>query len=218
MRIAPFQMPHPDGSGFTQFPGYCVPPNGICILTGTNGAGKTSLLKFVQSNPRLLGYMNGGNLVILDQMYERLLFPYKPVWWNVSLPRILADSLPALEAKRLAKGKLHEFRLDIDPDAYPDNLSGGEKHLILILRMSLCSHSVLLLDEPATGVDASRVDLLWTMISHLVSTAKKQVLLSTHRDVPPWERANPLTFAGIRGAPLRIETLTPNSRRGQQDE
>jgi hypothetical protein len=58
-------------------------------------------------------------------------------------------------------------------------------------------------------VDASRVGLLWKMVRYLVAEAGKHVVLSTHRDFPPWERKNPLTFPGVRGSNLCIETLVP---------
>jgi thiamine transport system ATP-binding protein len=202
-------MPHPGRRETTEFPGYRTPRSALCALTGPNGGGKTTFLNYIHAHPHCIECPNSNAPVMLDQMYERLLYPYQRVWWNIALPLIVAGSLRTSEARALAIRKLQTFELDVDPDIYPGVLSGGEKHLVLLLRMSLCAHGVLLLDEPAAGVDASRLSQMWRMISSLVCEDRKEVIITTHRDSPPWQRLQPLTIAGIRGAELRMETYVP---------
>src|SRR5260221_1287861 len=78
--IDPFTLPHPGRNSSTNFPGYKLPEGSVCVITGPNGAGKTTILNFLQRNPQLLRNQKTPNIVLLDQLYERLLYPYKPIW------------------------------------------------------------------------------------------------------------------------------------------
>ncbi len=61
-----------------------------------------------------------------------------------------------------------------------EHLSGGQKRLVIIARSLASSSSVLLLDEPDSGLDIANRFLLWDAI-HCCKEQGKTVLLSTHK-------------------------------------
>ncbi len=48
------------------------------------------------------------------------------------------------------------FKIKIDPDAYVDSLTVGERQQLEILRLLWRGASVLILDEPTTGISESQ--------------------------------------------------------------
>lgn len=59
-------------------------------------------------------------------------------------------------------------------------LSGGQRRRIDIARALLPSPSILILDEPTTGLDPQTRAMLWGVISHLQKKEGLTVLLTTH--------------------------------------
>ncbi len=59
-------------------------------------------------------------------------------------------------------------------------LSGGQRRRIDIARALLHRPSILILDEPTTGLDPQTRRTVWEVISHLQKTEKLTVFLTTH--------------------------------------
>lgn len=208
INIQPFCLPHPDGKSSIEFPGYSFESLSLAILSGDNGAGKTTYLEYLRSHPEMISINNTrAKVVLLDQMYERQLYPYKPVWWNITLPKIISDSLSKDQAKSIATELLKRMHLSIDIERYPTELSGGEKHLILLARMVQVQQNFLLLDEPVTGVDSSRVQAVWGIVREIAVNESKQIIMATHRDSPSGKLIKSITFKGFSGKSLRLHQV-----------
>ncbi|MBA7704853.1 Arginine transport ATP-binding protein ArtM [subsurface metagenome] len=208
LTVPQFSKSYLKTEGTLCFPGFCISDAAIVVLSGGNGAGKTTFLDCVYR-------MCSNNLEIgcfyLRQMYEHLLFPYKPIWWNVCLWNIIEGNATTDQLKARAKEHLTKFGLDIDITRYPASLSGGEKHLVLVLQMMLSNHQLLLIDEPLTGVDAARIEVLWQLLKTLVLRHRKYVILTSHIPIPGMAAQTAISFAGFNRSKLKLSLVDGDS-------
>jgi len=184
MYIKPFIFNFKNSDQKIDFPGFDVPNKNIAILTGDNGSGKTTFLNFIRSHSDYIDLKNiPVKCLMLEQLYDYLIYPYKPIWWNISLPKIIKEKISKHEAIEIAQFQLKKFGLKLELNKSPETLSGGEKHLLLISRFSLSDHNILLLDEPTTAIDKTRENIFWEIMIQINKEDNKKIILSTHGDV-----------------------------------
>jgi lipooligosaccharide transport system ATP-binding protein len=152
---------------------------GECFgLLGPNGAGKTSTLKMascispvtsgellikgksVSDDPRgvkaLLGVVPQENNLDSDLTVLENLLTYAR-YYGMDSPTALARAWEALFLFKLGERAHHRI----------DTLSGGMKRRLLIARALIHQPSVLLLDEPTTGLDPQARHLVWQKLASL---------------------------------------------------
>lgn len=144
-----------------------VPP-GITILFGPSGAGKSTVLDCIAGLARPdAGRIVAGEEVLFDSqarvnrplqarliayVFQTLaLFPHMSAEENVAYG---LDGLPHQERTARVKEILTAFRVDKLRTRKPSEISGGERQRIALARSLVTQPSVLLLDEPLTGLDA----------------------------------------------------------------
>lgn len=169
--------------------------SGFCFLTGTSGAGKSSLLRMIYQAERptagqiyLFGekLTNGGHtkqaelrrkLGIVFQDFR--LIPHLTAWENAALPLRLTDSSDAY-IMRHTKELLDWVGVGHRLDAYPAELSGGEQQRVAIARAVVTRPRLLLADEPTGNVDDETALKLFHLFDELnkIGTA---VILATHQ-------------------------------------
>jgi NitT/TauT family transport system ATP-binding protein len=209
MVLQKFIFTHPDAINFSCFPGFRLASGCFGLLTGDNGSGKTTFFKYLKKNPGVfLPERVKKDIIVLDQLYEHLLYPYKPVWWNISLPKILQDSINRENAIEVAKHYLSSFDINLGLERYPEGLSGGEKHIVLLSRFALMQQDILLLDEPFTAIDLSRKKAVWAIIRELVETHEKGIIIATHDSVEEGEVTDEIDFDGISHKILHLKQAT----------
>lgn len=156
-------------------------------LIGRNGAGKTTTLRLLmgllqadQGEARLLG-MDWWKASAADR--QRVAYVAQggrpPDWMSVEdLSRYSAHFF-----ERWDRGLARELagRWDLPWNRPLGRLSGGQQRLAAILTALAARPEVLLLDEPAAGLDpVVRRDLMRCLVDALVRTDGCTVLLSTH--------------------------------------
>ncbi len=211
--ILPFTKEFKKTPGKLSFPGMSWTSEGILIVRGSNGTGKTTFLKQLREDQLVLVDGMKCDIALMDQMFSSYIYPYKPIWWNIMLPRIIKERIPNDEAMRLARDKLKEFDLNFDNiERLPSGrgghnigLSGGEMHLIVLLRTSLSSHKVLLLDEPTAGVDAENFSRAWKLIFELSENTDKIIIVVTHDDIQKSETRESIDFPGFGNKTIKIQ-------------
>ncbi len=167
---------------------------GVTVLLGPSGAGKTLTLDAIG------GFVApGSGRILLDgrilfdaqapvnlapqeracgyvfQNYA--LFPHMTLRQNLAFA---AHRLPRLERHRRIAELLERFKLGELAGRYPRELSGGQKQRASIARALLAQPKILLLDEPARGLDAVLRADLYSVISEMKKSLEIPMLLVTH--------------------------------------
>jgi ABC-type branched-subunit amino acid transport system ATPase component len=106
---------------------------------------------------------------VASEQPSRLSYLRDIVW-----PRPIRLSGAALEA-------VHQFELVEHVDERPSDVSFGQRKTVAIARAVAGSPSVLLLDEPAAGLDDHEITELAALIRHLADAWGVAVLLVEHK-------------------------------------
>lgn len=164
----------------------------IVSIIGDSGAGKSTLLRCINA----LEMIDSGEILInntdiskktlkqarLDvgmvfQDYN--LFPNYSVLGNVTLPLTQILKINKAEAKLQATELLEQMDLSKRLEAYPYELSGGEKQRLAIARTLATSPKVICFDEPTSALDPKLVKQVFKIIKKLADSGKA-VLIVTH--------------------------------------
>ena len=137
-----------------------VQPGEFVSLIGPSGCGKSTLLRLIAG----LTPLTAGSLIVdrrspdaaaADLAFvfqEPTLLPWLSVAANIELPLSLRGVAPA-ERSVTRRRVLDLVRLSEKANAYPRQLSGGQKMRVSIARALALSPKILLLDEPFGALD-----------------------------------------------------------------
>lgn len=155
--------------------------NEVVTIIGPNGAGKSTLLR------QLIKLEKPSSGAVIHA--PKLSFGYMPqqLHLNELMPLTVASFL-RLGKKRLtrtlsvaAKAKLmNELNIDNLLQSSMHKLSGGERQRVMLSRAVLQAPDVLILDEPAQGVDINGQNRLYELISRVRDVHPCAVLMVSH--------------------------------------
>ena len=155
----------------------------IITLIGPNGAGKTSLIRI------LLGLLKADSGVI--HRHEKLRIGYVPQTINIPqvMPLRVCDFL-TLSAKALFNNNklsdeqvhvvLEELEIKYLFNVAMQGLSGGEVQRVLLARALLKKPQLLILDEPAAGMDVIGQQKLYDTIKRIRDSHACGILMVSH--------------------------------------
>lgn len=167
---------------------------GVTVLFGASGAGKTMTLDCIAGfqKPDLgrillddaLLYDGAANVHLPPQkrhcgyvFQNYALFPHLTLRHNLEFP---ISHLPHLERHRKINDMISRFKLNEVADRRPDQVSGGQQQRCSIARAMIAEPKLLLLDEPARGLDNLLREDLYSIIRQIRSEFETPVLLVTH--------------------------------------
>ncbi len=167
----------------------------IVGIIGLSGAGKTSLLRTlnllqVPTSGKIL--LDGVDLTSLNKEELRkirkkisIVFQHfnllssRTVFQNVALPLEIED-LPKKQIEDKVTKLLESMNLIPRKDAYPSQLSGGEKQRTAIARALISNPDIILFDEPTSSLDPKTTQKILDLILEINQSTKKSILIVTH--------------------------------------
>ena len=162
-------------------------PNEKFGLLGFNGSGKTTTfraitneLMYEKGSVTLFGYDGKTQFDKLRPMIgycpqENPLFDYMKV------REIIQFYLNLKKSNETVESVCATFNLSKYLDTYCVNLSGGNKRKLTFAIALMNKPSLLLLDEPSTGVDPESRRIMWKNINELSNTGHQyNMILTTH--------------------------------------
>ncbi len=169
-----------------------IQPGTIQGILGENGAGKSTLMKI------LSGFISADSgEILLDGQPVTIKSPSDAIRHGIGMlhqdpldfpPMKIIDNFllgregglfPDRAAVTAEFKKLQtQFDFSIDPDSYVDALTVGERQQLEILRLLWLGVSVLILDEPTTGISAAQKEKLFATLKILAGQGKAIIFVS----------------------------------------
>jgi len=169
-----------------------IAPGEVVCLLGPSGCGKTTLLRIASgierpTSGRVLineSEVAGPNRFVPPErrsvglMFQDFaLFPHLTILQNVSFG---LRGLQAAEARREALSVLARVGLEQYADRYPDILSGGQQQRVALARAIVPRPSVVLMDEPFSGLDVQLRDSMQEETLALLRETRATCMIVTH--------------------------------------
>ncbi len=168
----------------------------MVAIMGPSGSGKTTLLRLISGQliPDEGSVEVGGRRV--DQMSRRelnlfrrhigvllqngALFTDLTVFENIATPLREHTDLPEALIRRLVMIKLHSVGLGGTEEFMPQSLSGGMARRVALARAVVMDPSIMLYDEPMTGLDPIAVSTVRTLMRESNDTLGLTSVVVTH--------------------------------------
>lgn len=169
-----------------------IAPGEIVCLVGPSGCGKSTLLRLAAG----LEILQQGQVAIGGQTIARpgqtlpperrgiglvfqdyALFPHLTVLDNV---RFGLNRLPSAERDQRALAALAQVGMEAYVGAYPHALSGGQQQRVALARAMAPRPSVLLLDEPFSGLDTRLRETVRDETLHVLKRSGAATMIVTH--------------------------------------
>lgn len=183
----------------------------IVALMGPSGVGKSVLAGVI------FGLESGGGAVDYEgtigvaAAHGALVFQQ-----GGALPHLsVGENLALVGGDDKAQAQLAR-ELDLDPGRSAHVLSGGEKRRLGAARAFLAGRKILWFDEPAAGLDITRVDRLVEILRGEAEERQAAIVVTTHRAEFATALADRVVFFGADGV-LRDLTI-PSSAEKPGDE
>ena len=171
-----------------------IPAGAIYGILGENGAGKSTLLKIMS------GFLQADSgEILLDGQPVVIRSPADGIRRGIGMLHQDPLDFPSMEAvddflvgrrggffpdRKRAISELKklaaDFDFSVDPEAYVDALTVGERQQLEITRLLSIGVRVLILDEPTTGISASQKEKLFHALRRLAGQGMT-IILVTHK-------------------------------------
>ena len=162
-----------------------VNENEMVAIVGSSGVGKSTLFNLIagvlkkQTGEITIDGSNDYIGKVAYMLQKDLLFEHKTIINNVILPLIIAkvDKKEALEEGNKI---LKQFNLDKYANKYPQQLSGGMRQRVALIRTYMFKRKIFLLDEAFSALDAITKKELHKWYLDLKKEFNLTTLLITH--------------------------------------
>lgn len=151
----------------------------IIAIVGPSGSGKSTLLNIIS---KLLDPTEGEIIVDGDigYMFQRdHLFNWRTVWKNILIGLEIKKDMDDQKLEKI-KDLLKKYDLSDFINNYPQELSGGMRQRIALIRTLATDPDVLLLDEPFSALDYQTRIIVSDDIHRMIKDSHVSAILVTH--------------------------------------
>ena len=164
----------------------------IVTIKGPSGSGKSTLLSIIgtldnaDSGKILINGQNIKNELNIDKLRNKnigFVFQFHnliselTLEENVCLPKMIANDL-------INKNEINElfeyFNLKDRMNSYPNDLSGGEKQRIAVMRAIINNPSIIIADEPTGNLDQENALKMTSLFQKLNTEKNLTIVIATH--------------------------------------
>ncbi len=170
---------------------FAINPGSFSVLLGANGAGKTTLFSLIT---RLYSPKSGCIVVYgedINQQPEKALVNMGVVFQNPTLDQDLTIKqnlnyyaalygISAKRARQLLAEQMPKYLPECDANLKINQLSGGQKRRVELMRSLMHQPKLLLLDEPTVGLDIKSREAFIQYVRGLCVDTGVGVLWATH--------------------------------------
>ena len=158
----------------------------VCLL-GPSGSGKSTLFKLAagliekdQGTVYINGQEHVGKPAKVGYMPQKdLLLPWRTLLQNAALP-LITSGWEKEKAYNRVMELITIFGLEGFENSYPNQLSGGMRQRVALLRTVLIESDIMLLDEPFAALDALTRERLQEWFLDIWERFRRSVLFITH--------------------------------------
>ena len=198
--------------------------NDFISLIGPSGCGKSTILSIIGR----LDNKSHGDIVYKDDInisymfQEDALFPWKTVLDNCLLPLKIDNKLNK-ENNNYVINLLKKYGLYDFMNSYPNELSGGMRQRVALIRTLASKPDILLLDEPFSSLDSQIKMQVSNDIYKIIKDEKKTVIMVTHDIGEAISMSNKIILLTNRPAKIKntyeinLKGNLPNIRRLDTD-
>ena len=162
------------------------------IIIGPSGSGKSTFLRTLN----LLENVDEGEIIFdgkvvdkkvnIDKYRENIgmvfqsfnLFNNMTVKENIMLAPVTLKLKSKEEAEREAKKLLKKINLSSKENKYPNQLSGGEKQRVAIVRALAMNPKIMLFDEPTSALDPEMVEEVLKLMKDLAASGMTMIIVT----------------------------------------
>lgn len=173
--------------------------NEITTIIGKSGTGKSVLLKHIigllapeegdiffkgeSVNEMSRKEWDKCRMQISYMFQNNALFDSMTVFENIALPLSQTTSLKINEIEKKVLSRIDQMELSDVVNKYPSELSGGMQKRVALARALITDPSIVLFDEPTTGQDPVRKNVILSMIARYRKQFGFTAVLISH-DIP----------------------------------
>lgn len=153
----------------------------ICIV-GSSGCGKSTLLNILANLDTLSKgtiIFNKENIKIGYMLQEDALFPWLTIKENALLGLTITKNLTKDNIKYVID-LLKTYGLEDFINKYPEQLSGGMKQRVALIRTLATKPDILFLDEPFSALDYQSRLAVSDDVAKIIKNENKTVVMITH--------------------------------------
>ena len=181
-----YQTPKDEITAIKNLSFYCNKGDFMSII-GPSGCGKTTVLSLIaglisptSGEISLSGEKNPEKRENLGYMLQKdELFAWRTIEKNIYLP-LEIKKIKSRSAKENAVSLLKKYGLYDFKDNYPDELSGGMRQRVALIRTLASNPELLLLDEPFSALDSQTRLSVCDDVYKIIKSERKTAILVTH--------------------------------------
>jgi NitT/TauT family transport system ATP-binding protein len=150
-------------------------------IVGPSGCGKSTLLRLIagvdsQTEGTISRESSGGEFLVGYVFQQSSLMPWRSVYDNIKLPlEVVKKPDPEAIERLVAMIGMKGFE-----KAYPLELSGGMQRRVSLARAFVHRPTIVLMDEPFTGVDELTKEALQFELGRMIRDLQATAMLVTH--------------------------------------